>query len=71
MRLDENGAFFRIDTACQIQRQRIERCFTQLLRILTNGDGMLVNDAVDAMVVILHAHPLTQRTHIVANGQFT
>ncbi|MNI81472.1 hypothetical protein D3C73_1380890 [compost metagenome] len=69
--LNENGAFLRIDTTRQIQRQRIQRSITQLLRVLADGDSMLVHDTVDAVVIILHVYPLTQRTHIVANGQFT
>ena len=71
VRLNEDGAFLRVDTACQVKRQSIQRRFTQFLRILTRGDGMQIYDAVDAVIIILHAHPLTQRTHIVANGQFT
>ena len=43
----------------------------QLLRILAHGDGVLVHDAIDAVVIVLHVYPLTQRTHVVANGQFT
>ncbi len=39
--------------------------------ILAHGDRVLVNDTVNAMVVILHVYPLTQRTHVVTNGQFT
>ena len=69
--LNKNGAFLRIDTTCQIQGQRIQRRFTQLLCILAHGDRVLVNDTVNAMVVILHVYPLTQRTHVVTNGQFT
>ncbi|CZW17140.1 Uncharacterised protein [Enterobacter hormaechei] len=59
VRLNENGALLWIDTARQVQRQRIERCFAQLLGILTRGDSMQIHDAVNAVVVILHAHPLT------------
>ena len=69
--LNEDGALFRVNTAGQIQRQGVERRFTQRLRVLTNGDGVLVNDAIDAVVVILHVNPLTQRTHVVTDGQFT
>ena len=69
--LNEDGAFLRVDTARQIQRQRVQRGLTQLLRVLTNGNRVLVNDAVNAVVIVLHVYPLTQRTHIVANGQFT
>ena len=69
--LNKNGAFLRIDTTSQIQGQRIQRRFTQLLCILAHGDRVLVNDTVNAMVVILHVYPLTQRTHVVTNGQFT
>ncbi|MNN60814.1 hypothetical protein D3C81_1760190 [compost metagenome] len=71
VRLHEDGAFLRIDTTGQIQRQRIERGLTQFFCILTYGDRMQVNDAVDAVVIILHFFPLTQCTHVVANGQFT
>ncbi len=35
------------------------------------GINVVVNDTVNAMVVILHVYPLTQRTHVVTNGQFT
>lgn len=70
MRLHEDGAFFRIDTAGQVQRQRIQRGLAQFLGVLAHGDGMQIDDAVDAVVVVLHLHPLTQRTHVVADGQF-
>ncbi len=49
----------------------IQGRLAQLLRILAHGDGVLVHDAVDAVVFVLHVDPLTQRTHVVANGQFT
>ncbi len=71
MGLDENGAFFRVDTAGQVQGQRIQRGFTQRSRVLTYSDSMLIHDAIDAMVLILHVDPLTERTHVVADSQFT
>lgn len=71
VRLNEDSAFLRVDAAGQIQRQGVQRRLTQLLRILAHGDGVLVHDAIDAVVIVLHVYPLTQRTHVVANGQFT
>ena len=71
VRLYEDGAFFRVDAAGQIQSQRVERRFTQRLRVLADGNRMLVHDAVDAVIVILHVDPLTQCTHVVTDGQFT
>ncbi len=71
VRLYEDGAFFRVDAAGQIQRQRVERRFTQRLRVLADGNRMLVDDAVDAVIVVLHVDPLTQCTHVVTDGQFT
>ena len=59
-----------IDTQMQTIQTEEQR-LAQLLRILTHGDRVLVNDAVNTVIVILHVYPLTQRTHIVANGQFT
>ena len=71
VRLHEDSAFLRVDAAGQIQRQGVQRRLAQLLRILAHGDGVLVHDAIDAVVIVLHVYPLTQRTHVVANGQFT
>ena len=59
-----------IDTQMQTIQTEEQR-LAQLLRILAHGDGVLVHDAIDAVVIVLHVYPLTQRTHIVANGQFT
>ena len=59
VRLNENGALLRIDAAGQVQRQGVQGGFTQLLRILTRGNRMEIDDAVNAMVLILHADPLT------------
>ena len=39
IRLNEDGALFRIDPAGQIERQGVQRGFTQLLRILTGGNS--------------------------------
>ncbi|MNT73566.1 hypothetical protein D3C72_2122900 [compost metagenome] len=71
VRLYEDGALLRIDAAGQIQRQRVQRSFAQFFCVLTYGDRMQINDAVDAVIIVLHFLPLTQGTHVVANGQFT
>lgn len=39
--------------------------------ILAYGDGVQIHHTVLAIVVILHLFPLTQRTQIVTNAQFT
>ncbi|MNY35179.1 hypothetical protein D3C86_1695660 [compost metagenome] len=70
MRLHKDGALLRIDAAGQIQRQRIQRSLAQFFRVLTYGDGVQIDDAVDAVVIVLQLDPLTQRTHVVANAQF-
>ncbi len=31
---------------------------------------MQVNNAIDAIIIILHLYPLTKRTHVITNGQF-
>ncbi|MNH04982.1 hypothetical protein D3C79_642920 [compost metagenome] len=71
MRLHEDGTFLWIDATGQVQRQRIQGGFTQLLCILTHGDGMQIDDAVDAIKLVLQLHPLAQRPHVVADSQFT
>jgi hypothetical protein len=38
----------------------------QFLGVLPNGDGVQVDDAKDTLVVVLQAHPVADRSEIVA-----
>ena len=71
VRLDENGALLGIDTDRQIEGGRVQTSLAQGSRVLASGDGVQVDDAVEAVELILHVDPLTQGPHVVADGQLT
>ena len=41
----------------------------QLLRLLIDGDGVQIDDAEDALVVVLDLDPVLQRAQIIADVQ--
>ena len=55
--LDEEDAALGVDTSRQELCSRDARPTTQLVRVVRHGDRVLVDDAVDALVVVLHAPP--------------
>ena len=58
-----------IDAHRQIEGGCVEARLAQGGRILAGGDGVQIDDAIEAVEVILHADPLTQGPHVVADGQ--
>ena len=70
MRLNEHGATFGIEP----RRQPIEQDFNRVLLHLRSvgvisREGMPIGDKKEALVFILHAHPVLQRADIVAEMQ--
>ena len=51
----------------QEQRRDLPDLREQLFRLLIHGDGVQIDDAVDALVVVLQADPILERTQIIAD----
>jgi len=61
---------FRIDAAGEIGRGGAADRLAQLLGLEPfGGDRVQVHDAVDALVRLLHGHPVDERTQIIAEVQ--
>ena len=69
MALAVEDGLFRIDTAGQVQRCQLQAAAAEIRRILAHGDGVLVHDAVDAVILVLQGGEAAQRADIVAQGQ--
>ena len=69
MRLHEDGGNVRINASRDIHGGAFARLLPQLGRILGDGDGVQIDDAIEAVVVMLHFDPLLQRAEVVADGE--
>ena len=58
---------FRIDADRQEHSGKLQRLRAELLGLLVNRDRVQVDDAVNALVVVLNFGPILQRTQIVAD----
>ena len=67
--LDKEQAFVQVDAAGQHQRVGREGVGLELLRVLADSDGVLVDDAVGAVVLVLQRAPVFDRTQVVAQGE--
>ena len=66
MGLDEEDGLLRVDAAGHQLGKELNGLAAEGGGVLTDGDGVLIHHAVDAVVLILHGHPVAQRTQIVA-----
>ena len=57
-----------VDTARQKDGGHLERLLTQRCRILPRGDCVQVDHALDAVVIVLHLHPVADCAKIIAQG---
>ena len=67
--LDKEHTLFRVNTSSQQAGQGAVSIFTQLRRLLTNGDRMLIGHHVDAVELVLHVGPVTDGADIVSQGK--
>ena len=67
--LDEDDAPDRVQAAGDILGQLLQGAPAQQGRVLADGDGVHVHDAVDAVVLILKGDPVLDGSHIRAQGQ--
>ena len=68
--LNKHDILFGVKTAGDILRQLLETAAAQVGRYLTDGDGVHIHDAVQALIFILQGHPVLNGAHIRAQGQF-
>ena len=71
MALNEGDALIRVDAAGKHQRVGGQGVAFQLLRVLAHGDGVLVDDAVCAVIFVLKQTPVFNSAQIVAQGEST
>ena len=71
MALDEHDILLGVQTAGNILCQLVDAALAQQGRLLTDGNGVHIHDAVQAVKLILQCHPILDGTHIRAQCQFT
>src|SRR6185312_6663450 len=64
--LVEDDVLARVDAGGEVAGGDLARLMLQLLRILPDGDGVLVDDAEDAVEAVLQLHPVADGAEIVA-----
>src|SRR5439155_21353255 len=69
--LHHNGAGLRIDAGGQIKCGDLRDFRAQLARVLIDCDGVQVDDAEDALVILLNADPVFKGAKIVADVQIS
>ena len=67
--LVEDDVFLRVDAAGEERRGHLARRVRQFLRLLPDGDGVHVDDAIDAVVIVLQRHEFRDRAEIIAEVQ--
>ena len=65
-RLQEQHVPPRVDAAGQQRRGHLPGLARQRLRLLPDGDGVQIDDAEDAVMVVLQRHPIADRAEIIA-----
>ena len=63
--LDEDDAPLRVQTDREEAHREVYDVLWQLLRVAAGGDGVVVHDAPDAVVALLHLDPTPQRAQVV------
>ena len=64
-------AMFGIDPASDVERRKFKRTAPKLARLLPHGDRVQIGDRIKTVVLFLHAHPITDRARIVADGEIS
>ena len=69
LRLIENDVLLRVHARRDKSRRDLARGAPQIGRLLLDGDRVHVDDAIDAIVMILQRHEFRDRAEIVAKMQ--
>jgi hypothetical protein len=64
-RLHEEDRSLRVDTAGDQVECHVARCSTQHLRIDVDRDRVIVDDAIDTLIVVLEGGPVSDRPKVV------
>ena len=67
--LHEDDGALRVDAGSEEEVREVDRVAPQLRPHLAHGDGVQVDDAVDAVVGLLHGDPVADRAEVVAEVQ--
>ena len=67
--LEEDDVLFRVEAAGEENGQRAQAGLAQLRRVLTDGDGVEVDDGIKAVVLVFQQLKIAQRADIIAQGQ--
>ena len=68
--LDEEHALLRVEAGGEEVRRHFERVLLHLRRVgVVGGERVVVGDEEVALVLVLHADPVMQRAHVVAEVQ--
>ena len=70
-RLHHDGAGLGIDAGRQVERGDLVDLGAQLGGLLVDRDGVQIDDAEDALVVVLDAHPILERAQVIADVQIS
>ena len=65
--LHHDGAILRVDSGGQIERGDLEDFGAQFGGVLVDCDGVQVDDAENALVIVLDAHPVFQRAEVISD----
>ena len=69
MALDEQNALFRVQTAGNVLRDQFKRCTAKRRRLLPDRNGVLIDHAVNAVVLLLQDWEIADSTQIVTQRQ--
>jgi hypothetical protein len=70
-RLHHDGAVLRVDAGGQIQRGDLAILARSFAGLLVDRDGVQIDDAEDALVIVLDAHPVLEGAQVVADVQIS
>ena len=65
--LHDHARYLRVDAGGQEKGGGVADLREQLFGVLIHGDGVQIDDAVDAFVLVLHTHPILERAEIIAD----
>ena len=67
--LNEHDVLLRVESAGDILRELLQTSAAQISRDLPDGNGMHIDDTIDALIFVLQIDPVFDRAHIRAKRQ--
>ena len=66
-RLDKEGRTVRIDARCQQSRREIHHPFRKFSRIILDRDGVVIDDAKEAFILVLQLGPVLDCSQVISH----